>query len=202
MHRQLIAILRGIRTDEAAAVCDALLSAGIIQIEVPLNSPHPMRTIEMMVEQYSAEARIGAGTVLTSTDVDVLAEIGADMVISPNMDREVIARTKHHGLMSCPGILTPSEGFAALAAGADMLKLFPANIVGPSGVKALRAVFPDDVKLAAVGGVGLGKLSVWAEAGITAFAIGSSLYKPGMLAREVGAVARQLVAEYDGLKRK
>ena len=201
MHRHLIAILRGITTDEAAAVCDALLSAGISQIEIPLNSPDPMCTIEMMVKQYGADARIGAGTVLTCADVDMLAEIGAHMVISPNMNPEVIARTKQLGMMSCPGILTPTEGFAALAAGADMLKLFPADIVGPSGVKALRAVLPADVKLAAVGGVGPDKLSVWAEAGITAFAIGSSLYKPCMSSADVGAVARQLVAEYDGLTR-
>ena len=199
MHRNLIAILRGITSKEAPDVTEALIDAGITQLEVPLNSPHPMETIDIMVKHYASHARIGAGTVLKIEDVDKLAEIGADMVISPNMNKTVIMRTKHHNMMSCPGVMSPTEAFDALAAGADMLKLFPANILGPSGVKALCATLPQDITLIAVGGIEQGTLAQWFQAGVKAFGIGSGLYKSGMTADDVGLVARQLVIEYDTL---
>lgn len=195
--RELIAILRGLTPAEAPAMAEALIAAGITKIEVPLNSPDPFTSIAAMQARFGDAALFGAGTVLQQGEVDRLADTGARMVISPNFNPGVVARTKTLGLLSFPGVLTPSECFAALDAGADGLKIFPAFLMGVAGLAALRAVLPPAAKVYAVGGVGPEDFSVWRKAGATGFGIGSALYKPGMAVQDVASRARALVTAYD-----
>lgn len=197
MSRALIAILRGLEPAAARAIGDVLVEAGILRIEVPLNSPQPFESIALLAEAFGQRAQIGAGTVLTEDDVLNLKRAGGQLVVSPNCDPQVIAATKRAGLLSYPGVFTASECFAALKAGADGLKLFPAEILGPGGLKALRAVMPEDTKFFAVGGVGPDNFSAWMAAGANGFGIGSALFAPGRSAHEVGQRARDLVAAYD-----
>ena len=189
----LIAILRGLTPDEAPAVGDALVEAGFRVLEVPLNSPRPLDSIRILAERYEGRALVGAGTVLTPEAARQVTEAKGRLIISPNMDPAVIAETRRLGLLSLPGVFTPTEAFAALSAGAHALKLFPAEIAGPAGLKALRAVLPPDTRLYAVGGVAPDTLAPWRRAGASGFGIGSALYKPGMDAAEVGDRARAFV---------
>jgi len=197
MSRPLIAILRGIEPDEAAQICGAIIEAGIDRIEVPLNSPDPFASIKAMVNAYGGDALIGAGTVLTPEDVARVGHAGGRLVVSPNFDARVIAAAKKLGLKSFPGVLSPTECFAALKAGADGLKIFPAGVIGVSGLKAIRAVLPVKTQIFVVGGAGPDNFAQWLKAGASGFGIGGALYTPGLNANEVAARARDLVAAYD-----
>jgi len=195
--RPLIAILRGITPAETEAVLEALIDAGIGLIEVPLNSPQPLASIRIMADAARGRARVGAGTVLTADDVRRVAEAGGQLIVSPNRDDSVIRATKEAGLDSYPGVFTATEALGALAAGADALKFFPADVLGPAGIKAIAAILPRAVPLLAVGGVDTGNIPTWLKAGIAGFGIGSSLYRPGMATAAIGAKARELVEVYD-----
>ena len=193
----LIAILRGLTPEEAPAVGDALVNAGFNVLEVPLNSPRPLDSIRILAERLDGRALVGAGTVLTPETARETVEAGGRLVISPNADPAVIAETRRLHALSLPGVFTPTEAFAALGAGADALKLFPAEIAGPVGLKALRAVLPTGTRLYAVGGVAPDTLADWRRAGASGFGIGSALYKPGMGASEVGERALAFVEAWN-----
>jgi 2-dehydro-3-deoxyphosphogalactonate aldolase len=201
MSRNIIAILRGISPDEAEPVCEALIEAGLTTIEIPLNSPQPLKSIDLLAKRFGAAATIGAGTVLHAREVRDIANAGGTIIVSPNFDAEVVIETKTRKLASWPGVLTPSECFAALKAGADGLKIFPCSVVGPDGIKAMRAVLPQQTQVYAVGGAGPANFATWLAAGVNGFGIGTALYQPGRSVAQLKQAARDIVQAYDAATR-
>ncbi len=192
----LVAILRGLEPERAVEVGAALVDAGFDILEVPMNSPEPLRSIEAMVGALGDKALIGAGTVLETRQVDALADIGAGLVVSPNCNVQVIARTAARGMVSFPGVLTPSEMFAALDAGATGLKIFPAELVTPPILKAIRAVLPPTAPVYVVGGINAGNMADYIAAGASGFGMGGSLFKPGKPVKDIARDAQTIVAAY------
>lgn len=192
----LVAILRGVRPDEVEAVGEALVDAGFTLIEVPLNSPDPFASIGRLAERCGDRALVGAGTVLSVEDVAAVRDAGGRMIVSPNTDSAVIAASATAGMASLPGYFTPSEAFAALAAGATALKLFPSEAASPAVLKAQRAVLPPTTPVLVVGGVAPDTMAPWRSAGANGFGLGSALYKPGATSTEVGDAARRFVAAW------
>jgi 2-dehydro-3-deoxyphosphogalactonate aldolase len=195
--REIIAILRGLPPLDAEAVGAALIAAGITQIEVPLNSPEPLVSIAALTARFGAQALIGAGTVLNPQNVAQAAAAGARLILAPNCDPDVIRAARDRGLTVLPGVFTATECFAALKAGANGLKLFPAFKLGLDGFKALAAVLPSETHCYAVGGVGPQDFGAWKTAGVHGFGIGAALYRPGDAAAVVAERARELVAAYE-----
>jgi len=197
LKRDLVAILRGLKPDGAPGVVEALLEAGFEAIEVPLNSPEPFRSIEAARRLAPEGTLIGAGTVLTTEDVDRLREAGGNLLVSPNVEPAVIGRAADYGMVTMPGVFTPTEALAAARAGASALKFFPASVLGPNGIKAIMAVLPREVPVGAVGGVSEADFADYKAVGVRTFGLGSSLYGPGMGTREISERARAAVATYD-----
>ena len=199
MSRPLIAILRGIQPFEAVSIAGVILEAGIDKIEVPLNSPSPFDSIKAIAKKYGNQALIGAGTVLTVAQVKQVRAAGGQLVISPNCDPNVIRATIAEGMQSWPGVFTPSEALTALKAGATGLKLFPGNMAGPNGLKAMRAILPIGTKVYAVGGTAPDNFSKWVEASANGFGLGTAIYKPGDTAEIVTIKAGAIVKAYDSI---
>ena len=199
MKRSLVAILRGIKPEETADIVDGLIAAGFTAIEIPLNSPDPFRSIEIAVKRAPKNVIIGAGTVLTVEDVDRLNSVGGRLMVSPNAEPGVISQAASHGMVTMPGVFTPTEALSACAAGASALKFFPASVFGPSGINAIRAILPKDVPVGAVGGVSNDDFAAYARVGVRTFGLGSSLYKAGMEPGEVAARAEAAIKAYDAL---
>lgn len=197
LKRGLVAILRGLRPNEAVAVAEAIYRAGIEAIEVPLNSPEPFLSIASIAKALPAEALVGAGTVLTAEDVDALKRADGRLLVSPNIDADVMRRAAHHDMVTMPGVLTPSEAFQAIQLGASALKFFPASVLGPGGIAAMRAVVPAGTLVGAVGGVSEKDFAGYKTAGVSIFGLGSSLFKPGMTVADVAARAEAAVAVWD-----
>jgi 2-dehydro-3-deoxyphosphogalactonate aldolase len=189
----LVAIIRGVEPEEAEAIGQAIYDAGIRIIEVPLNSPRPLESIRRLASKFEGRALIGAGTVLRPEQVVEVAAAGGRIVVSPSTDAATIAATVAAGLVSSPGYFTPSEAFAALKAGAHVLKLFPAEAAPPAVVKAQRAVLPADIPLLVVGGVSVDRMAAYRDAGADGFGLGSALYRPGQRPEEVAVQAAAFV---------
>jgi 2-dehydro-3-deoxyphosphogalactonate aldolase len=189
----VIAILRGVGPDEVLDVAHALLRGGVRVIEVPLNSPSPLDSLQRLARNFGDRVLVGAGTVLTVSDAEQVVDAGGRLMLAPNFDIAVLRVARAHGLLTVPGVATPSEGFAALAAGADALKLFPAEMLGPPVLKAWRAVFPPGTPMLPVGGVGLHNLAAYKSAGAVGIGVGSALYSPGVALDELERRARALV---------
>ena len=191
----LVAILRGLTPAEAPAIGDVLVEAGFQLLEVPLNSPQPLDSIALLRQRFP-QALVGAGTVLTAEHVRDVAAAGGELIVAPNFDREVVVETVRLGMVSLPGIMTPTEAFAALGAGAHGLKLFPAELATPAVVKAMLAVLPKGTPLIPVGGIAAGNLREWHGGGAAGFGLGSSLYRPGDDAATVRSKAAAIVSAY------
>lgn len=195
----LVVILRGITAAEAAPVGDALHQAGIRIIEVPLNSPDPLKSIRILAERLGEQCVIGAGTVLVKKDVDNVARAGGRLIVSPNSNNDVITRALELDCVPVPGVATPTEALHAYAQGARCLKLFPASTFGPTYVRALRAVLPRDANLLAVGGIGPGNAAEWMQAGVVGVGVGSEIYTPGddatTVCSKAAAVAEAVAAK-------
>ena len=192
----IFAILRGVKPEEAERICGAFIEAGFRSIEVPLNSPEPLRSIEIMAHAFSGAAAIGAGTVLTATQAKSIADAGGVFAVAPNTDKDVIAASLAAGLTPVPGFMSPSEAFVAIASGARHLKLFPADGLPPAQLKALKAVLPPGTSVYAVGGVSSNTMGDWIKAGAAGFGLGSSVYKPGDSPADVLKKARQAAETY------
>lgn len=190
----LVAILRGVTPEEVEAISEALVTEGIAIIEVPLNSPRPYHSIQRLAQAFGDRALIGAGTVIDPDDCPRLESIGCRLIVTPHADPLVVRAAKAGGMLAVPGFFTPGEAFALLKAGADGLKLFPAEGASPAMLKALRAVLPKDVPVLPVGGIEAGNLAPWRAAGAAGFGIGSAIYKPGDRPAMVAAKARALIA--------
>ncbi|WP_315835952.1 2-dehydro-3-deoxy-6-phosphogalactonate aldolase [Bradyrhizobium prioriisuperbiae] len=195
--RPLIAILRGITPAEILGACDALVGAGITMIEVPLNSPQPLISIALAAKEFHGRALLGAGTVLAPEQVDAVVEAGGRFIVSPDCNDDVIRRTRDCELQSYPGVFTPTEAFRAIRLHATALKLFPAEILGPAGIRAIKAVLPETMPLYAVGGASPDNFAEFIAAGCTGFGLGSFLYKPGFSAAEIRTRAESAVRAYD-----
>jgi 2-dehydro-3-deoxyphosphogalactonate aldolase len=198
LRRGLVAILRGLKPDEAAGIGSAVFEAGIKVIEVPLNSPEPFASIDTLA-RLLPNALVGAGTVLTPEDVDRLHDAGGRLLVSPNIDAEVMQRANHHGMVTMPGVFTPTEALLALRVGASALKFFPASVLGPTGIAAIRAVLPADAVIGAVGGVSEANFADYQKVGVRTFGLGSSLFKPGMSSAMVRERAEAAVRAYDAV---
>ena len=196
----LIAILRGLTPPEAEGIGEALIEEGITLIEVPLNSPDPLTSIETMAKRFSKTAIIGAGTVLSTADVRAVQGSGGQLIVSPNTNLDVITLTKTRGLLSAPGVFTASEAFAALHAGADVLKLFPGELMTPQAVKALSAVLPKTARMVLVGGVSTDTPALYQSSPLAGLGIGSSLYKPGDTPAAVRIKAKAFVQAWQNAK--
>ena len=192
----VVAILRGVTPDTVLGVAQVLLDAGFRVIEVPLNSPSPLASIEALAREFGADVLVGAGTVLSPAQVDDVVAAGAGLVLSPNCHAPVIAQTLRHSVLAMPGVATPSEAFAALAAGAQTLKLFPADVLGTASFKGWRAVLPKDTPMFGVGGIDADNLASFRQAGAAGVGLGSSLYVPGIGLTELALRARQLLAAW------
>jgi 2-dehydro-3-deoxyphosphogalactonate aldolase len=193
----LVAILRGIRPEETEAIVAALIETGFEAIEIPLNSPEPFVSIEKAAKLAPANVLIGAGTVLSVENVDRLNDVGGRLLVSPNVEPEVIRRAGVHGMVTMPGVFTPTEAFAAIHAGASALKFFPASVLGADGIKAICAVLPKDIPVGAVGGVSETDFATYRAGGVSCFGLGSSLYKAGFTAADVRERARRAVEAWD-----
>lgn len=199
MRRQLIAILRGITPPDVVEICQVLVETGISRIEVPLNSPEALKSIENAARVFGRDALIGAGTVLTVGNVNEVRNAGASYVVSPDTNPEVIGETCRLSMQSFPGVLSPTEAFLALRSGATGLKIFPANVIGPGGIRALKAVLPPDVPVYAVGGAAPDTFGTYRSAGCLGFGIGTGLYLPGDRPEVVRARANEVVRAFDAL---
>lgn len=199
MKRSLVAILRGVRPNEIEPIAAALIEEGFEALEIPLNSPDPFVSIGKAVRLAPAGCLVGAGTVLSCDDVARLADVGGGLMISPNVDVDVIAAANDAGMVTMPGVFTPTEALLAARAGASALKFFPASVLGPAGIRAIRAVLPKDLEVGAVGGVSETDFAAYAQAGIRTFGMGASLYKPGMSDADVRQGARAVVKAYDAV---
>ncbi|WP_457936278.1 2-dehydro-3-deoxy-6-phosphogalactonate aldolase [Mesorhizobium sp. 10J20-29] len=199
MKRDLVAILRGLRPENALAVADVLVEAGFEAIEIPLNSPDPFKSIEMVAKKFGDTILFGAGTVLTAGDVDRLHDAGGRLLVSPNIDTEVMARACTHAMVTMPGVLTPTEALAALAAGASGLKFFPASVLGPAGIAAISPVLPKGTVIGAVGGVSDLDFAAYAKYGIRVFGLGSSLFRPDMDISDIARRAKKTVSAWDAV---
>jgi 2-dehydro-3-deoxyphosphogalactonate aldolase len=188
----VVAILRGVKPDEVEPIVEALAENGIFIVEVPLNSPQPLDSIGRAAKRFGADMLVGAGTVMSPDAAQRVADVGGKLIVTPHADVTVTAKAKALGLFAVPGFFTPTEAFALLAAGADALKLFPAEGASPAVLSAMRAVFPPDASILAVGGVGPANLASWRKAGAAGFGIGSSIYKPGDKAADVRVKAKAL----------
>ena len=197
MKRPLVAILRGVKPEEAEGIVDVLIESGMTAIEIPLNSPDPFRSIAIAVKKAPAEILIGAGTVLTIEAVERLRDVGGRLMVSPNIDMDVIVKARECGMVTMPGVFTATEALLAVRSGATALKFFPAGVLGASGISAIRAVLPADLMIAAVGGISDKNFAEYTRAGIHAFGLGTSLYKPGMTAAEVAERAKATIRAYD-----
>jgi len=196
LARPVVAILRGVQPDEVLGVADVLLRAGFTSIEVPLNSPQPLHSIEKLARHCPPEVLVGAGTVLREADVDACAAAGARIVLAPNTNLRVIERAVARGLLTMPGVATPSEGFAALEAGAQLLKMFPADVLGTASLKAWRSVFPSGTPFFAVGGIDADNMPAFRRAGASGVGLGSALYAPGIALGELETRARRMLAAW------
>lgn len=190
----LIAILRGLTPEQALPVAELLLDEGFLALEVPLNSPAPLDSIGRIAREFGARALVGAGTVLRTQDVGAVADAGGRLLVTPHFDVALVAAAKRRGLVCVPGVATPSEAFAALAAGADALKMFPAETLPPAAVGAWRAVLPKDVRLLPVGGITPESLGPYWRSGASGFGIGSALFKPGIDSGELRRRAAAFVS--------
>jgi 2-dehydro-3-deoxyphosphogalactonate aldolase len=198
-HCGMIAILRGLRPDEAVAMGAALYAAGFRIIEVPLNSPQPYDSIRLLRDSLPADCVVGAGTVLSPEQVEQVKAAGGQLIVMPHSDPRVLRAAKAAGLWLAPGVATPTEAFAALAEGADVLKLFPAEMLNPGVVKALLAVLPKGTRLVPVGGITTDNMQPFVDAGVVGFGLGSGLYRPGLTVAEVAERAEAYVAAWKRL---
>lgn len=197
MSRNLIAILRGIESHEVLEICQGLVAIGFNKIEVPLNSPNALNSIEILSKAFGDDVVIGAGTVLSADDVLSVKEAGGTLIVSPDCNPDVIDATVANGMESWPGVATATEAFTAIRHGATGLKLFPGIALKPEGLSALKAVLPKHIPVYPVGGAGPSNFAEWVKAGAAGFGLGSALYKPGLSAAEVAARGRDILKAYD-----
>jgi 2-dehydro-3-deoxyphosphogalactonate aldolase len=188
----IIAILRGIEPREVLQVGEVLISNGIRAIEIPFNSPEPLKSIEILADNFSTEILVGCGTVVSSVELTAAHAAGAVLALHPHANSTLVKKARELGMISLPGVMTPTECVAMLEAGASGLKLFPCGVIGPQGVAAIKAVLREDTTIVAVGGISRENIGAFKAAGVNGFALGSSIYKPGMSVEEVGQSAKKL----------